>query len=136
MLAPDAGTAGDGHETPTEDEPAPLSHVGEAIVKALTAGAPGRPGQLLPALDLLPGAFLPDALEAVHGHGITFVAIAFDWVHKSVAALTGALAAVGSAMAMGVRLKCFRYFSGRRMDPNFSCWRRTGCSRWLLDSSK
>lgn len=33
---------------------------------------------------------------------LTFVAIAFDWVHKSVAALTGALVAVGAAMALGV----------------------------------
>lgn len=33
---------------------------------------------------------------------ITYVAIAFDWVHKSVAALTGALVAVAAAMAFGV----------------------------------
>ncbi len=33
---------------------------------------------------------------------ITFVAIAFDWVHKSVAALSGALVAVASAMILGV----------------------------------
>ncbi|MBX3442096.1 MAG: hypothetical protein KF774_06795 [Planctomyces sp.] len=33
---------------------------------------------------------------------VTFVAIAFDWVHKSVAALAGALVAVAAAMIMGV----------------------------------
>jgi len=33
---------------------------------------------------------------------VTFVAIAFDWVHKSVAALAGALAAVSAAMILGV----------------------------------
>lgn len=33
---------------------------------------------------------------------LTFVAIAFDWVHKSIAALAGALVAVAAAMALGV----------------------------------
>ncbi len=33
---------------------------------------------------------------------VTFLAIAFDWVHKSVAALTGALVSVAAAMVMGV----------------------------------
>ena len=33
---------------------------------------------------------------------ITFVAIAFDWLHKSVAALAGAIVAVAAAMLMGV----------------------------------
>ncbi len=33
---------------------------------------------------------------------VTYLAIAFDWVHKSVAALSGALVAVASAMLLGV----------------------------------
>jgi Na+/H+ antiporter NhaD/arsenite permease-like protein len=33
---------------------------------------------------------------------VTYLAIAFDWVHKSVASLTGALAAVAAAMFLGV----------------------------------
>jgi len=33
---------------------------------------------------------------------VTFVAIAFDWLHKSVAALAGAITAVSAAMFMGV----------------------------------
>lgn len=33
---------------------------------------------------------------------VTFVAIAFDWVHKSVAALAGAIVAVSAAMVLGV----------------------------------
>lgn len=33
---------------------------------------------------------------------LTYLAIAFDWVHKSIAALTGALAAVAAALKMGV----------------------------------
>ncbi len=33
---------------------------------------------------------------------VTYIAIAFDWVHKSVAALTGALVAVAAAMFFGV----------------------------------
>jgi Na+/H+ antiporter NhaD/arsenite permease-like protein len=33
---------------------------------------------------------------------VTYLAIAFDWVHKSVASLTGALAAVAAAMVLGV----------------------------------
>jgi Na+/H+ antiporter NhaD/arsenite permease-like protein len=33
---------------------------------------------------------------------VTYLAIAFDWVHKSVAAMTGAIAAVAAAMVLGV----------------------------------
>lgn len=59
----------------------------------------------LPVFAIAPGAALasPMAMAVVGGIlAVTFVAIAFEWTHKSVAALAGAIAAVVAALAFGI----------------------------------